>query len=483
MQFLKFRKYNIKTTTLIFLAFSVFSFSMLNAQKKYTVVLDAGHGGKDPGNLGNGYKESKIALQVVLLIGKALKENNKDIKVIYTRDKDIFVELHNRAKIANDSKADLFVSIHCDSYRSAKAFGAGTFVLGLSGNKQNLEIAKRENAVILMEDNYKQNYDYNPNSPESVISLSMLQEENLDASLAFAGLVQNNFSAVKRYDRSVKQNNFLVLRETVMPSVLIELGFLTNKAEGKFLHSKAGQLKMAKAISKAIEKYISRLKLNTVEGQNKGVSKEKSTNTSAGIGTTTKRDKVNTKTSVKKSPKKITSEIEKDTEKVKIVVSAKKNKPKTVAKEPVKQAVQTNEVKKVTTNLDKSKKEEKKIVAETPKKVTKKEDPKKDVSITQNKNTTSTEKEKTEPSVIEFKVQIAASKEYLTDGNFNFRGLEDVQIIVIDEYFKYFYGNTEDYGVAKENLKVAKEAGHEGCFIVAFENGQKIPLYKALKRK
>jgi len=460
MQFLKFRKYNIKTTTLIFLAFSVFSFSMLNAQKKYTVVLDAGHGGKDPGNLGNGYKESKIALQVVLLIGKALKENNKDFKVIYTRDKDVFVELHNRAKIANDSKADLFVSIHCDSYRSAKAFGAGTFVLGLSGNKQNLEIAKRENAVILMEDNYKQNYDYNPNSPESVISLSMLQEENLDASLAFAELVQNNFSKVKRYDRSVKQNNFLVLRETVMPSVLIELGFLTNKAEGKFLDSKAGQLKMAKAISKAIEKYISRLKLNTVETKN-----------------------ASTKTVEKNTIKKITSEIEKDTEKVKIVVSAKKNKPKTVAKKPVKQLVQTNKVKKATTNLDKSKKEEKKIVAETPKKVTKKEDPKKDVSITQNNNTTSTKKEKTEPSVIEFKVQIAASKEYLTDGSFNFRGLEDVQIIVIDEYFKYFYGNTEDYDVAKENLKVAKEAGHEGCFIVAFENGQKIPLYKALKRK
>lgn len=232
-------------------------------QRQYIVVLDAGHGGKDPGNLGNGYREKKVALNVVLAIGKELSKSS-DIKVIYTRKTDRFIELHNRARIANSSGADLFVSVHCDSFGKEKVHGAGTFVLGLKGNNANLEIVKRENSVILLEDNYEQNYDYDPNSPESVIGLSVLQEENLDASLAFASLVQDNFIKAKRYDRSVKQANFLVLRQTAMPSVLIELGFLTNKAEGRFLNTKKGQLKMASAVAKAIKKYIDQLKLNTV---------------------------------------------------------------------------------------------------------------------------------------------------------------------------------------------------------------------------
>ncbi|WP_418645598.1 N-acetylmuramoyl-L-alanine amidase family protein [Tenacibaculum insulae] len=236
------------------------------AQKKYTVVLDAGHGGKDSGNIGNGYKESKIALRVALDVGKELL-TARDVNVVYTRKTDNFVELHNRAKIANDKKADLFVSIHCDAFTRSDPHGASTFVLGLNGNKENFEISKRENSVILLEDNYKQNYDYDPNSPESVIGLSVLQEENLDNSLGIASFVQNNFVALKRNNRRVKQANFLVLRETVMPSVLIELGFLTNKNEGKFLNTRAGQIKMAKAIADAIKKYIKRLKLNTVKQQ------------------------------------------------------------------------------------------------------------------------------------------------------------------------------------------------------------------------
>lgn len=266
MQFLNFRKYNISKISLIILtSLTVLcgGISSALAQKKYTVVLDAGHGGKDPGNLGNGFREKHIALRVALDVGKELS-TSKDINVVYTRKNDVFIELHNRAKIANDNKADLFVSIHCDAFRKSEPHGASTFVLGLSGNKENLEIAKKENSVILLEDNYQQNYDYDPNSPESVIGLSVLQEENLENSLGIAGLVQNNFVALKRNNRKVKQANFLVLRETVMPSVLIELGFLTNKAEGSFLNSRKGQLQMAKSIAQAIEKYFERLKLNTI---------------------------------------------------------------------------------------------------------------------------------------------------------------------------------------------------------------------------
>ena len=234
------------------------------AQKSYTIVLDAGHGGKDPGNLGNGYKEKNIALKVALLVGAELKKN-KNIKVIYTRSTDVFIDLWKRGDVANTAKAALFISFHCDSHTS-NAYGAGTFVLGLRGNKENLEIAKRENEVILLEDNYEERYKgFDPNSAESVIGLSLLQEENLDKSLEIASLIQTNFTKkLKRIDRKVKQDNFQVLRETIMPSVLIELGFLTNRNEGRYLNSKKGQEQMSKAVTEAIKSYVNHLKLNTV---------------------------------------------------------------------------------------------------------------------------------------------------------------------------------------------------------------------------
>ena len=260
--------YKIITLFIIFTSFLLVTHTA-EAQKQYTIVLDAGHGGKDPGNLGNGYKEKDIALKVTLMAGKMISEE-KDIKVIYTRKTDTYPALWKRGEIANKAKADLFVSIHCDSYGpKPQAHGAGTFVLGLRGNKKNLEIAKRENAFIVSEENYKKRYKgFDPNSSESVIGLSLLQEENLDKSLQVASIIQSDFAKkVKRKDRKVKQDNFQVLRETVMPSVLIELGFLTNKKEGAFLNSKKGQKKMAISIAKSIKEYVNQLKLNTVDAQ------------------------------------------------------------------------------------------------------------------------------------------------------------------------------------------------------------------------
>ena len=268
IQILHFHKIKFKANYLLLLAFLIsffFASSIVNAQEKqYTIVIDAGHGGKDPGNLGNGFKEKDIVLSVSQLVGKNLIQE-KDINVVYTRNKDVFIDLWKRGAIANEAKADLFVSIHCDSHTS-NAFGAGTFVLGLRGNRKNLEIAKRENASILMEDNYQDRYKgFDPNSAESMIGLSLLQEENLDKSLAIASLIQNNFSLkLKRNDRKVKQDNFQVLRETIMPSVLVELGFLTNKNEGKYLNSTKGQNQMADQIANAIKNYISNIKINTV---------------------------------------------------------------------------------------------------------------------------------------------------------------------------------------------------------------------------
>ncbi|MEE3999301.1 N-acetylmuramoyl-L-alanine amidase [Tenacibaculum sp. FZY0031] len=396
MQFLNFRKYNISKLSLIILTSITILYGgilSVSAQKKYTVVLDAGHGGKDPGNLGNGFREKNIALRVALDVGKELL-TSKDIEVVYTRKKDVFVELHNRAKIANDKKADLFVSIHCDAFRRSDPHGASTFVLGLSGNKENLEIAKKENSVILLEDNYKQNYDYDPNSPESVIGLSVLQEENLENSLGIAGLVQNNFVAIKRNNRKVKQANFLVLRETVMPSVLIELGFLTNKNEGKFLNSRSGQIKMAKSIAQAIRKYFERLKLNTIS-----------------------------ETLTVNAPL-----VEKEISK------------------PV-------------------------IKKETPKQVVKKETPPK-------KKTTESKPVSTD---VVFRIQIAASRKKLSTSSF--KGLENVESLFIDDYYKYYYGNSPSLSGIKKVLPEVRRKGYKDAWVVAFKNGKRISIKEALKNR
>ncbi|QWX84781.1 N-acetylmuramoyl-L-alanine amidase [Cellulophaga sp. HaHaR_3_176] len=232
-------------------------------ENPFVVVLDAGHGGHDPGNLGNGYLEKNIALNIVLQVG-AILEKNPNIKVIYTRNDDTFVDLYVRGEIANKANANLFVSVHCDSHTS-EAHGAGTFVLGLHANKQNFEIAKKENSAIYLEDNYETRYaEYNINSPESVIGLTIMQEEFLDQSILLAKTMQDNFTGqLKRKDRQVKQAGFIVLHQTFMPSVLVETGFLTYKPEGQYLNSVKGQKEMGTAIATAILDYKKNLTSNT----------------------------------------------------------------------------------------------------------------------------------------------------------------------------------------------------------------------------
>ncbi|HUH48086.1 MAG TPA: N-acetylmuramoyl-L-alanine amidase, partial [Arenibacter sp.] len=248
---------------------------------KFVVVLDAGHGGHDPGNLGNGYFEKNIALRIVLGVGKIL-EADPNVRVVYTRKDDTFVDLYKRGEIANKANADLFVSVHCDSHTS-NAQGAGTFVLGLHATKQNFEIAKKENSVIYLEDDYESRYAaYDINSPESIIGLTIMQEEFLDQSINLATLMQDNFSKkLKRTDRKVKQAGFIVLHQTFMPSVLVETGFLTNKDEGAYLNSKKGQEEMAGAIADAIRAY----RKNMVAHAEPAVSKNKLVIVDANTGT------------------------------------------------------------------------------------------------------------------------------------------------------------------------------------------------------
>ncbi|GAA4279064.1 N-acetylmuramoyl-L-alanine amidase [Aquimarina mytili] len=247
--------YGIFLTGLFFLISTVTTSAFSQEKEKFVVVLDAGHGGHDSGNRGNGYKEKEIALNVVLSVGATLEKDPR-FKVVYTRKTDEFIELHERGRIANKANADLFVSVHCNSHRS-QAYGTETFVLGLHANDENFNVAKNENSVILLEDNYEANYDgFDPNSPESIIGLTLMQEEYLDQSLTLASFVQNRFKkSLERKSRGVKQAGFVVLHQTYMPSVLIELGFLTNNSEGKYLNSKKGQDDMAKSITTSIVDY------------------------------------------------------------------------------------------------------------------------------------------------------------------------------------------------------------------------------------
>ncbi|MDQ3192028.1 MAG: N-acetylmuramoyl-L-alanine amidase [Bacteroidota bacterium] len=220
------------------------------------IVIDAGHGGHDPGCLGSGSKEKDIALGIALKLGKYIEDNLKDVEVVYTRDTDKFIELHERAAIANRIKADLFICIHCNAGTST-AYGAETYVMGLHKTKDNLNVAKRENSAILMEKDYEKEYEgFDPKSDEANIMFSLYQSTFLDQSLNFASKVQNQFrDRVGRHDRGVKQAGFLVLYMTAMPSVLIETGFLTNKTDESFLMSDEGQVLMASAIYRAFKDY------------------------------------------------------------------------------------------------------------------------------------------------------------------------------------------------------------------------------------
>jgi len=354
------------------------------------VCIDAGHGGKDGGCLGSNSKEKDVALAIALKLGKYIQENYKDVKVVYTRDTDVFIELGERARIANRAKADLFICIHANASESKTALGTETFVMGLHKTAANLKVAERENSVILLEDDYKTKYsDFDPNSPESYIMITMQQNAFVDQSLILAAKVQKQFTdRVGRKDRGVKQAGFLVLHQTSMPSILIETGFLTNVEEEKFLTSNIGQDYMASAIFRAFKEYKQQLE-----------SKDK-------------------------------NETPKDT------------------------------VKKVLVKDDKEKKEPKEN----------KKDKKKhkggDAEV--------------EKGVV-FKVQIATSSVKLELIPENFNGVEGVSIYEAGGLFRYTVGKEKNMTEANSLQLQLRNKGFKDAFIVAFSDGERIPISEALK--
>lgn len=247
---------------MILLAFGVVA-------KDFTVVIDAGHGGKDPGAVSatGKIREKDITLKVALMVGESIKKNHPEVKVLYTRKTDVFVGLNDRARMANKADADLFISIHVNAAENRSAKGAETFTLGVEADrtKRNLDIAKRENGVILYEENHEKTYaNFNPNSPESYIIFEFMQSEFVKESIHIAQYVQENFANdANRLDRGVRQAGFLVLNATSMPSILVELGYISNAEESKYLASDAAQKRLSNCISKAFDSYYADLmKLN-----------------------------------------------------------------------------------------------------------------------------------------------------------------------------------------------------------------------------
>ncbi len=226
-------------------------------RKVRVVVLNAGHGGTDPGCHGVKHLEKEVALSITLKVGKYIEDNLKDVKVVYTRKNDMFVPLGEIASHANKNNADLFVCIHCNAAVNKQVYGSETYVMGLHKTKGNLDVAKRENAAILYEEDYKRKYEgFDPNSDEANIIFNMYQNAFLEQSLSYASKVQAEFKKNKNLtDKGVKQAGFLVLWKTSMPSVLIETGFLTNAEEEKYLGSQKGQDQIAFAIYKAFKNY------------------------------------------------------------------------------------------------------------------------------------------------------------------------------------------------------------------------------------
>lgn len=427
---------NMRIKLLLAIPFLAFCFALVSytsvdsklpVDEPFVVVLDAGHGGHDPGNLGNGYLEKQIALNIVLKVGEILS-NNKEVKVIYTRKDDTFIDLYVRGEVANKANADLFVSVHCDSH-SSDAHGAGTFVLGLHANKQNFEIAKKENSVIYLEDNYETRYaNYDINSPESVIGLTIMQEEFLDQSIALAKMIQDNFSGkLKRNNRKVKQAGFIVLHQTFMPSVLVETGFLTNKDEGAYLDSKKGQLEMGKAIANAILEY------------KKGIS--------------------SSTTSVLNQP---------STPKTEVAVVKRDNQPENPVVPKEKEKIQSEEIVPIVNEEVESEPEVALV--------------EKEAEVTKNPVTEKDEVSPTEENSIIFKVQLMASGKNLALNSDNFNGLGQLSKESYKNLFRYMYGETNSYSAAQKIQSSAVLKGYSTAYIVAYKDGIRIPVPKALRQ-
>ena len=409
---------NSKNCFLILLLSCVLNVFGQGKSNKFTIVLDAGHGGKDPGNSYHGYVEKDIALKTTLKVGEFL-EKEKDFEVVYTRKTDVFIELVNRPKVANKINANLFVSIHCNSVKNFEPEGTETFVMGLSRSNMNLEVAKNENSVILLEENYKKTYEgFDPKKPETFIGLKLVQEENLNSSITLASSIQENFTNnLNRKTRGVKQQPLWVLDAAYMPGVLIELGFLSNAEEGEFLNSEVGQTKMAHQIAEAIIKY-----------KKEYFSEPYAYDESKMLEKIAKAEVKASKAEAKEEGKETKTE--------------PKTEPKVAKVEP-------------------------KVI---------KEEHKPDTTETKDSIPFKTVKEEPILASMEddgmYKIQLFASSKKKEVTSPDFKGLKDISFTFEHNLYKYYYGRSSDLEGAKKSCQEAKSHGFKDAFIVQFAAGK-----------
>ena len=424
-----------------------------------TIVIDAGHGGDKPGAIGKKCKEKTLTLQMALKLGKLIEENCPDVKIIYTRTTDVDVALAERARLANKAKADLFLSIHCNSWTNSTPTGVETYVMGLSQSKANMEVAKKENADILLEKDYKDNSDYqgfDPNSPESYVMFAMYQNAYLDKSLDFAGMIQDQYKAnIKTINRGVKQAEIFVLYKTAMPAVLTEVGFISNPEEEQYMMSDEGQATIVVSIFKAFLNYKSSVEGTKVPTDLKIDLK----------GYKAKVDKYAAAT--KETPK---SNIEKVAPEQSETKSETKEEPK--AENSVAEMPSTMIPSTAKTNV-----EPPLPIAEP----TVKEPAHADVAAPESKPATETKTATAaaKSSGVEYRVQFLSSSKELKEGSREFKGLKDYSYYLQKGVYRYTTGSFKSAKEAVKLQKEVREMGFKDAFIVAFNNGERISLQEA----
>ena len=453
--------------------------AMTAANKKFTLVIDAGHGGHDAGAIGAITKEKTINLNVARAFGRLVERNCPDVKVIYTRSTDVFVPLHERADIANRNKADLFISIHTNSVpRRRVARGMETYTLGMHRASDNLDVAKRENSVILIEKDYKQRYQgFDPNSAESYIMFEFIQDHNMAQSVELARLVQKRTcSTADRLDKGVKQAGFLVLRETSMPSCLIELGFISTPDEERFLDSDAGVEKMGKGIYQAFLDYKRKYDKNI------SVPLKAETRQEVDIPQVVPEDVKETAKSEKKKRKSRMAEELAEAREGKIEESAK---PAEASAEPdadsILQAAPVIEAKSPpppANSRDMAATE--KPAAATEKPTAAKEKPATtEKSAAAEKVPAPAAKENVSTAPV-FKVQILASSTRLKDNDRQLKGQQDVDYYQDGGMYKYTVGASENYNQIYQ-LRKQLLAKFPQAFIIAFKAGKRTDVQEAIR--
>jgi N-acetylmuramoyl-L-alanine amidase len=467
-----------------------------DTKKTFTLVIDAGHGGHDPGAIGKFAKEKTINLNVALSFGNMVKSNCPDVKVIYTRDKDVFIPLQERANIANRNKADLFVSIHTNAAPKGNlAHGTETYTLGTARAQENLAVAMRENEVITLEKDYKETYEGFDNSVESYIIFELMQGNYMKESVELAKMVQNQFKNHAgrkcRGSSGIFQAGFLVLRKTSAPSILTELGFISNPEEEAFLASAEGQKAMAQSLFNAFVNYrkyknsnykAPQLIAKAEKVQQVPAQPENTQKTNTLEPEKTKVDKPSVRV-VSTEPKVTQTTTSAKVEEKKETTPAKQNE--TPAKKETTTAKQNETPAKKETTTAKQKETPAKKETTTAKQ---KETPAKNTTQAAT-NSTATSKEKKETIVAApavdsskpvFKVQITMNTKKLPGNSSVFMGLSPIDHYVEGGYYKYTYGATNDYNTARKLQSEAKKYFPQ-AFIIAFVNGKRANLSEAIQ--